>query len=213
MSGTVQTNAFTMLKAIYDQIGGDTQEVARSDEAATRTGLDARTARAALGYLFGKGLLEDTREAAELPAVCLTARGVDAVESALASPTRATSYFPAVQNIINIQNFNGGGIQQGTNSSVQNVQAVVQPSVDAAALVAEFARIRAELLKGASSPEDFIAIGRIAEAEKAVADGDTNKAGQIMGMLGAASKGVLEVGLRVGADVAVSYLKARLGLP
>ncbi len=213
MSESIQANAFKLLRAIFDQVGGDTQDIADSEKAARACGMDTKAARAALGYLFGKGLLVDTREMAELPAVFLTSTGVDAIEGALAYPARATHYFPAVQNIINIQRFSGGAIQQGTTHSTQNVQSTTQFGVDLTGLAADLARIRAELVTHATSSDDYIAVGRIAEAEKAATDGDEMKAGQIVTSLGEVARKVVDAGIRISADVAVSYVKAKLGLP
>ncbi len=81
--------------------------------------------------------------------------------------------------------------------------------IDLATLALELSALSDAMRNDASCPEHEIAIGNIAAAERAAADGD----GQIaLKYLKNAGKWALEVGQKVGVDVAAAAIKTSLGL-
>jgi len=212
MAGVRETS-FILLKGIFEESKGNCQEIVRSSVVSQKLGLDPELARGALVYLIGRGLVHDTREVAQLPAVFITANGIDAVENALARPGIPTQHFPAVQNIINISTFNGGAIQQGTSHSKQVVTHTVGlAGVDLQKLAVELATLRNAVLPHASTAEHFAAIGRLSEAQIAAEEKDVSKVEQALSSIGQAGRWLLSAGEKISVGLATSALRTYFGL-
>jgi hypothetical protein len=77
-------------------------------------------------------------------------------------------------------------------------------------LADELARLRDTMRATAKTLEDDAAVGAVAEAEKAARDGDRPRA---LERLKAAGKWALDVGTKIGVEIATSVLKEQLGIP
>lgn len=84
---------------------------------------------------------------------------------------------------------------------------------DFTTLAAEFEKLRIALLGQASSPEDYAAIGAIAQAETAAKEGQAPKVSKAISALGAAGRWVLGVAKDIGVPLATAELKSHFGLP
>jgi hypothetical protein len=97
-----------VLRALFEASGGTTSEVGRTGPTIQQQlGLSDLDLQAACDYLVGKGLIKPTIKVWGPPghiAVRLTARGLDEIEEALASPSKPTRYLPAVAPIVQIIN-------------------------------------------------------------------------------------------------------------
>jgi hypothetical protein len=85
----------------------------------------------------------------------------------------------------------------------------LQPSIDLAELADELSRLRQEMKKQAVAPEEDIAVSDVAKAEQAAKAGDGSK---VMQHLKSAGGWALNVGSKVGTDLAVKMIKASLGM-
>ena len=95
------------------------------------------------------------------------------------------------------------------NMSFEQAWSQSADSIDLAILASELSALSDAMRSDASCPEHEIAIGNISAAERAAADGDMPVA---LKYLKNSGKWALEVGQKVGVDVAVAAIKKSLGL-
>ena len=122
------------------------------------------------------------------------------------------------QNEQNIE-FSGGnqrgiGISQTGNVDVHYVEQNAGNQIDLQALLTDLTRLREELDKRKSSTQDYIALGKVAEAEAATADAITQKdnGSKVWEILKTSGKWVLDTATDIGAKVAVEAIKKSMGL-
>lgn len=115
-------------------------------------------------------------------------------------------------NIVNIENSQIGAV--GNNNAVadntfnQQINSSYE-SVDFAELKRELQELRKNLLSKAETTEHFIAIGEIANAEKASEENDGNK---VVKHLKAAGNWVLDAARDIGTNVITDLVKKQTGL-
>jgi hypothetical protein len=113
-----------------------------------------------------------------------------------------------------------GGISQKSNAdkAVQSIndvegktlkQEVKSDPSDLVALARELAQLRSAMKNDASTADHDVAIGEIAGAEKAAAQGDEEGA---RAHLKSAGKWALDTSQKIGVGVAVAAIKSALGL-
>lgn len=85
----------------------------------------------------------------------------------------------------------------------------IQSQTDTGQLASELGRLREHLLSQASSPDETIEVGMIANAEKEARSGNGPKALEYLSKAGKWSLGVAE---KIGVGVAVAAIKAAIGL-
>ncbi|WP_426958404.1 hypothetical protein [Muricoccus radiodurans] len=208
---SVQENALRLLREFYDRSGGDTGEVLETRVIVEQIGMDKGPARAALLYLFGRGLAEDTREVAELPAAILTSAGVDAIEGARDNPQRATRDFPNL-NISIVGSMYGSALQQGSHGSTQNSTQVLAQGLDLPQLAKELGELKALLRTEATTSDQFRALAEVAAAEDGAKAGDAKSTAGSLGKLGGAAKWVAGLAQKAGASVAAKAILHAAGL-
>jgi hypothetical protein len=203
---SVQTNAVLLLKAIYDEVGGDSSELCETAKTAAQIGMEVGSARAAAHYLIGKALLRDHRVISELPLVSLTAAGVDAIEAALDKPAQATRYFPAIVNILSVNNLNGGAIQQGTVQSAQSGHQFGLPPSEMGTFARDLTTLAQTLKQSATTTDELVAVGKVAEAAQAAQANDAAKVSSILRGLGGATKWVGGLASGIASRVVVEAI-------
>lgn len=211
MAGVRET-ALVLLKGVYDKTSGNVQKLIEGEEVVEKLRVDKDAAEAGLNYLIDQGLLRDARIVSDrYPLVFITGSGVNAIEESLHYPRRATQYFPAAYNVINIGTMSGGSIQQGTIASVQNTQTIT--GTDMVKLAAELPKLLEALKSAATSPEHYVAMGQIASAELAARKSDASGVREALTKLGpTAGKWVLSAAEKIGVGVAIAAVKGYLGL-
>jgi hypothetical protein len=106
----------------------------------------------------------------------------------------------------------GQGVLLGENATARDIrvdQAWQIQAHDLPALASELSRLRQEMKKLAAEPEEDVAVGQVAIAEKAAKDGDPKGVSEA---LKGAGKWALSVAEKIGVGVATQALKSALGL-
>jgi hypothetical protein len=85
----------------------------------------------------------------------------------------------------------------------------LQDSIDLPQLANELSRLRQEMKKEAVAPDNDIAVSDVAKAEQAAKVGDGSK---VIEHLRSAGSWALEVGTKVGTELAVKVIKAAIGI-
>jgi hypothetical protein len=88
-------------------------------------------------------------------------------------------------------------------------QQTVGSDIDINALIADLAKLRVALDEKKSSADDYVAIGKIAEAEVEAKKGNTSKVWEILKTSG---QWVLDTATDIGAKVAVEAIKKSIGI-
>ena len=107
---------FQFLKKLYEVTGGNKMQYPNMYELGEKIGISRIETESITDYLTSAGLMEHKFIGG---GIAITHSGVLEVENALSKPTLKTQFFPAVVNILNIQNMNNSQIQQGTEASSQ----------------------------------------------------------------------------------------------
>jgi hypothetical protein len=107
----------------------------------------------------------------------------------------------------------GNNSRVNIRSTDNSVNSVVLETEDMTKLAEELARLREALLQRASNAEDYAAIGAVASAEIGAKETAPSRVAQALSVLGAGGKWVLETAQDIGVPLAVTAIKAHLGLP
>jgi hypothetical protein len=107
----------------------------------------------------------------------------------------------------------GSGAHLNINSTDNSKASIKHKSGDLSVLASEFEKLRVALLSKANSPEDYTAIGVIAQAETAAKQGEAPLISRAISALGTASGWVLSVAKEIGVPLATAELKSHLNLP
>lgn len=109
------------INELYDQVDGDSDSYVGSMEVGRAIGMnDLREVESVMHYLADEGLLDIKGFGDDDgPPIGLTHQGIVEIEQARTNPKQRTEHFPAMINVINVQNMHGSQIQQGTTSSTQ----------------------------------------------------------------------------------------------
>ena len=104
----------------------------------------------------------------------------------------------------------GQGVGVGRNVRMDNV--VVNQNqgqqFDLPTLAEQLAKLRAEMKKNATEPEQDVAVGAVAAAEAAAKKGDEKS---VLDHLKTAGQWAMEIGLKVGVPVAIEAIKKASG--
>lgn len=136
---------------------------------------------------------------------------LDAIDDALGAISSNAHAAPAITYHVG----NAGFLLTGPGAHVHDL-AVTQDlsshttQINLPQLADELARLRATMRATAKTLEEDAAVGAVAEAEKAARDGDRPRA---LERLKAAGKWALDVGTKIGVEIATSVLKEQLGIP
>ena len=106
----------------------------------------------------------------------------------------------------------GQGVGVGRNVKMNNTtvnQFQGNEGIDLPTLAEQLAKLRSEMKKEATEPEQDIEVGAVAAAEAAAKKGDEKSA---MEHLQSAGKWALEMGVRIGVPVAIDAIKRSAGL-
>jgi hypothetical protein len=124
---------------------------------------------------------------------------------------------------VTIQNIgqSGGEANQATGSNAHlNIRSndnshssVTNQRGELSALAAELEKLRMALLAKAAGPEDYAAIGAVAQAETAAKEGESSKVSKALAAIGNATGWALSVATEIGVPLTVAALKAYTGLP
>lgn len=210
---SIRENAFLLLQGIHEDARGDTQKIVQTRKISSSLGLGEDEGAAAVNYLDGEGLVRVIGEVGNrISRTFITSSGVNAVENALHNPGIPTRYFPAVQNIINIQQ-NYAPIQQGNINSNLNYHHIKNyHSLNLPILAHELGKLLEVLRQEARTPEHFNALSNLATAEEAAKAGHESKACQALSGLKAAGGWVLGTAEKIAVPVAVAAIKNLAGL-
>lgn len=115
-----RADRFQFLNKLYEVTGGNKMRFPNMYELGDQIGISREETNNVTDYLQGEGLIEHKTIGG---GIAITHYGVVEVENALSKPTIETQYFPAVVNILNVQNMTNSQIQQGTEASTQSYAA------------------------------------------------------------------------------------------
>jgi hypothetical protein len=116
----VHKSRFLFLEKIYIEGLANTNLIfdeAEIHSMADAVGIERDSLEPLVQYLVDEGLLELFSMDGDLK---ITHAGIKEVEKARLNPERPTVHFPAIQNILHIQNASNNQIQQGTHGSTQS---------------------------------------------------------------------------------------------
>ena len=85
----------------------------------------------------------------------------------------------------------------------------IENSIALPKLAEELTNVQKQMLADARQPDDYAAIGEVGRAQEAARDGDGPG---VLGYLKSAGKVALDVGTKIGADLAVAAAKAGMGI-
>ncbi|WP_120010408.1 hypothetical protein [Teichococcus vastitatis] len=201
----VRGNALKLLQRIYAETRGDQNHDVKTAGLIQQMGLDARDGQAAAGYLIKRRLVEDLGLVSTFPVVFITADGIDQIERALRNPQQGSDFFPPAVQILQIQSMSGGVVQQGSQASpvTQNNHA----GIDLSALATQLGTLCAALAKEATLTEHYVAVGQIASAQIAANEGNPEKVGGSLRMLGKAGQWVTDKADKIGTTLVIEALK------
>jgi hypothetical protein len=114
----IRKKRFLFLRRLYEMSEGDQDHDVSMDDVGTEFGYSPQETYRIAQYLNGEGLIEHVTLSGD---IAITHYGVVQVEDALTNPEQPSQYFPAVNNIININHMTGSQIQQGTSQSTQMI--------------------------------------------------------------------------------------------
>jgi len=103
----IQKKRFLYLNLLYEKSSGSQSPMIDRNEIGKELGLDEDEVDNIVKYLANEHLLEDKYLSGQLH---ISHYGIKEIEDATKSPTHATSYFPPVINILNIENMTSGSV-------------------------------------------------------------------------------------------------------
>lgn len=171
------------------------------------------------------GILDEIRNRILEWAISLDQLGVKGDGLSFSDAEKEMAHGVSFQVNGNVTNHNlaqtGGQTNQATGDyahlnihSIDNSSASVSHnSGDLSVLAGELEKLRMALLGKATSPEDYTAIGVIAQAETAAKQGEGPLISKAISTLGAAGTWVLGIAKDIGVPLAIAELKSHLGLP
>lgn len=105
---------FQLLKKIYEVTNGDSRIPANAKELCDTIDIPSGESNKVVTYLIHEGLL---KARALGGFVIITHYGIKEIEQALSEPESPTQHFPAMSNVLIVENMTGSLIQQGTSGS------------------------------------------------------------------------------------------------
>ena len=99
------------------------------------------------------------------------------------------------------------------NSTDNSVNQIDNSNSDLSLLASELSSLRETLVKAATSPEHYVAIGNISSAELAAKSGASSNVDKALSALGEGGKWVLAAAREIAVPVAIQEIKSKLGLP
>ncbi|HUP61110.1 MAG TPA: hypothetical protein VNA69_11885 [Thermoanaerobaculia bacterium] len=215
-----KANRFRVINEVYERTDGDTSENLDMWQLSSEIGFDPAETQKLVDYLVGESLLEYRALGG---VIGITHYGVVQVEAALTTPERATQYFPPVINIhietmkelvMGDQYKTGQAGAVGPQSHAQDMHfnqiwSERGSEIDLPKLAQELSALRTAMTPGVSDSEKAVALGEVAQAERAAL---ANDGPGVIKHLASAGRWALETAEKIGVALAAALIKSQLGL-